>query len=246
MKRVLEAELMDAPAQAAVYAGPDLDSAYYLFVWCFKQFFPDLTPETDILDLGCGAAGIPLRLAKLLPACRIDGVDGADHMLEYGRKAVREEELSHRVKLFHGRLPDSLNLPRSHYGAIVSNSFLHHLVDPMVLWNVLELYGEANAAILVVDLIRPSNEEDVQNVIGKYMPDAPPLLRQDMINSLQAAFTMEEVAAQLQAAELTEKLRLKRISPFQFAAYGRLTGCENPLQNMNKLMSIGEFNKEFE
>ena len=116
----------------------------------------------------------------------------------------------------------------------------------MVLWNVLELYGEANAAILVVDLIRPSNEEDVQNVIGKYMPDAPPLLRQDMINSLQAAFTMEEVAAQLQAAELTEKLRLKRISPFQFAAYGRLTGCENPLQNMNKLMSIGEFNKEFE
>jgi SAM-dependent methyltransferase len=214
---------MDDPDQATVYAGSDLDSAYYLFVWCFQKFFPDLASETDILDLGCGAAGIPLRLAKLLPYCRIDGVDGADHMLEHGRKAVQNANLGHRVKLFHGILPDSLDLPHSHYGAIVSNSFLHHLVDPMVLWNALGTYGEANAAILIVDLIRPSNKEDVQNVIEKYMPDAPPLLRRDMMNSLQAAFTMEEVTAQLQLAGLTEKLRLKRVSPFQFAAYGRLT-----------------------
>jgi len=223
VKRVLEPELMNDPEQAAVYAGPDLDSAYYLFVWCFQKFFPDLASELTILDLGCGTAGISLRLAKLPAGCRIDGVDGAENMLEYGRQAVQRENLAHRVKLFHGMLPGRLNLPHNHYGAIVSNSFLHHLVDPMVMWNALETYGEANAAILVVDLIRPSSKEDAQDVIVKYMSEAPRLLRQDMMNSLQAAFTMEEVTSQLHVAGLTEKLRLKRVSPFQFAAYGRLT-----------------------
>jgi len=223
VKRVLEPELMDDPAQAAVYAGPDLDSAYYLFVWCFQKFFPDLPSETTILDLGCGTAGVSLRLAKLLADGKVDGVDGADTMLEYGRKAVQQENLDHRVKLFHGTLPGRLDLPRSHYGAIVSNSFLHHLADPMVLWNAIEEYGEANAAILVVDLIRPSSKEDAQGVIEKYMPDAPPLLCRDMTNSLLAAFTMEEVTSQLHIAGLIEKLRLKRVSPFQFAVYGRLT-----------------------
>lgn len=223
MKRVLETELMNDPEQAGIYAGQCLDNAYYLFVWCFRKYFPDLIPEITILDLGCGTAGIPIRLAKHYPDCKIDAVDGAYHMLEYGRKAVQQENLENRVRLFHGKLPDDLELPHRHYGGIVSNSFLHHLSDPMVLWETLGEYAHPDTAILVVDLIRPSNEEDVQDTVDKYLEDAPPLLRQDMMCSLRAAFTMEEVASQLQTAGLSEKLYLKQVSPFQFAAYGQLT-----------------------
>ncbi len=224
MKRVLEPGLMNDPEQAAVYAGAGLDSAYYLFVWCFQKYFPDLPLENTILDLGCGTAGIAIRLAKLFPRCKIDGVDGAYHMLEYGRKAVKQENLECRVKLIQGILPDSVELRYSDYGVIVSNSFLHHLADPMVLWDALYTYAQSDAAILVIDLLRPSSEEDVQDVVGKYMQDGMPLLRQDMMSSLRSAFTMEELETQLQSAGLAEDLHLTKVSPFQFAVYGRLTG----------------------
>lgn len=213
---------MDDPAQAAVYEEKYLESAYYLFVWCFQKFFPDLEKGITVLELGCGTAGISLRLAKCLEVGRIDGVDGAESMLQYGREAVEKEKLSHLVQLFCGVLPEHLELPCRRYGVIVSNSFLHHLDDPLVLWDAVKRYGDANAAILVVDLIRPSCEADAQDIIKKYLPDAPPLLRRDMLASLLAAFTVEEVTAQLHRAGLSEQLCLKRVSPFQYAVYGRL------------------------
>ncbi len=63
MKRIPEPELMDSPRQAAAYAGFALDSAYWLFMQLFNRYFPGLSPKSTILNLGCGPAAIPLRLA---------------------------------------------------------------------------------------------------------------------------------------------------------------------------------------
>lgn len=224
MQRVPEPALMNDPEQVAAYAGRDLDSAYWLFVQCFHKYFPGLVPDGAILDLGCGPAAIPLRLARLFPNCEIHGVDGSPHMLAHGRQAVKRENLEHQVQLIHGILPDRFRMPRSRYEVIISNSFLHHLADPMILWNALHDYSLPNAAILIVDLIRPTSAEHSCVVVEKYMPDAPPLLRQDMMHSLGAAFTMDEVASQLQRAGLAGSLCLTMVSPLQFAVHGTLRG----------------------
>lgn len=222
MKRVLEPELMNDPEQVAAYAGCDLDNAYWLFVQCFHKYFPDLVPEVAILDLGCGPAAIPLRLAKLFRKCEIHCVDGAARMLAYGKKAIQQEGLEQQVRLFHGTLPNKLPLPRNRYEIVISNYFLHHLANPMVLWNAIHKYCLPNAAILMIDLLRPTCEEEAQSVVDKYMPDGSSLLRQDMLLSLRAAFTLEEVKTQLQQANLAENLSLSMATPFQFAAYGYL------------------------
>jgi SAM-dependent methyltransferase len=133
MKRIPETELMNDPEQVATYAGHYLDNAFWLFVQCFHKYFPDLIPRDAILDLGCGPAAIPLRLAKLFPHCEIHGVEGAPRMLAYGKEAVQREGLEGQVHLFQGILPNTFHLPREHYEVVISNSFLHHLVDPMVL-----------------------------------------------------------------------------------------------------------------
>lgn len=224
MKRVIEPELMNDPEQAAVYAGRDLDNAYRLFVYCFRKYFPGLMPEGAILDLGCGPAAIPLHLARLFPQCEIHGVDGAPCMLAFGRQAVLREGLEHQVHLFHGSLPHRLPVPRSRYEVIISNSFLHHLADPMILWDAIHEYGLPNAAILIVDLLRPTSDKQARMVVDRYMPDAPPLLRRDMMHSLRAAFTLDEVASQLREAGLDGSLCLTMATPFQFAVYGNLTG----------------------
>jgi len=224
MKRVLEPELMNAPEQAAAYAGRDLNNAYWLFEQCFRKYFPELIPEGAILDIGCGPAAIALRLARRFPNCEVHGIDGAPNMLTQGWKAVQREGLEHQVQLIHGILPDRIPMPRSRYEVIISNSFLHHLADPMILWNAIHDYSLPNATVLIIDLLRPENDKQAQLVVDKYMPDAPALLRQDMMHSLLAAFTLDEVTSQLLEAGLAESLCLAMASPFQFAVYGRLTG----------------------
>ena len=144
-------------------------------------------------------------------------------MLAAGREAVWREGLEDRIRLVHGVLPCDLPLPRTRYDAIISNSFLHHLADPMVLWQAIRRYGEPSAAILVVDLLRPPDEESAEQVCATYVPDAPPMLRQDMLLSLRAAYTLEEISAQLQQAGLADNLALKMASPLQFAVCGHLT-----------------------
>jgi ubiquinone/menaquinone biosynthesis C-methylase UbiE len=222
MKRMPEPELMDDPQHVDTYTGPYLDNGYWLFIQSFRRFFPDLVPSCAILDLGCGPASIPLRLAKLFPHCEIHGVDGAPHMLAAAREAVQRDCLEDRVRLFHGILPDDLSLDRERYEIIISNSFLHHLTDPMVLWNTIRKYSSPHAAVLVIDLLRPTSKKSAQAVVDTYVPDAPPMLRQDMLLSLYAAYTLDEISAQLAQANLTEHLTLTMASPCQFTAYGYL------------------------
>jgi len=222
MKRVPEPALMNDPRQAAAYAGRGLDNAYWLFMQLFHKYFPDLVPKEAILDLGCGPAAIPLRLAKHFRNCQIHCVDAAPQMLIQGEQAVQRERLEEQVHFFHGNLPDKLPLPQDRYEMVISNSLLHHLTDPMILWDAIRDYCLPGGAIFIVDLLRPTSEEKAQLLVDQYMPDAPPLLRQDMLRSLLAAYTIDEVKAQLKQANHTKNITLSMTTTFQFAAYGYL------------------------
>lgn len=223
MKRVLEPELMNEPEQVAAYAGDALDNAYWLFVQHFKKYFTSLEPGVVILDLGCGPAAIPIRLARLFPDCEIHAVDGSEIMIAQARIALEKEGLGQQVTLIEGTLPKRLPLPLTSYPVVISNSFLHHLANPGILWDALQYYGQPEAAILIIDLLRPDSEEQAQSVVEQYLPNAPALLQQDMLSSMRAAFTIEEVASQLEAADLAGNLSLTMINMFQFAVYGRLS-----------------------
>ncbi len=222
MNRILEPELMNSLEQTAAYAGPDMDNACWLFVQSFRKYFRNLKPKGTILDLGCGPATIPVRLAKVYPDYEIHGVDGAPEMLAQACLAVRREGLQQQIQLFHGILPDKLTLPYKGYNSVISNSFLHHLADPAVLWQAIHAYGLPNAAVLVIDLVRPKDPQQAQLVVDRCLPEAPPMLRQDMLLSLHAAFTIDEIRAQLAEARLEKNLTLTMPTPFQFAAYGHL------------------------
>ena len=87
MERVLEPEVMDDPEQVCAYAGADFEQENQGFVHQFLTYFPDVSDE-HIVDLGCGPADIPIRLARALPSCRITGVDASQPMLEIGRERL--------------------------------------------------------------------------------------------------------------------------------------------------------------
>src|SRR3989442_3302010 len=113
MERVLEPELMDDPAQALAYSRAEFEEENQGFVDRFAEFYPEFKAG-HVLDLGCGPADIPIRLARTLPECRITGVDGSPPMIALGLEAIRVAGLADRITPPCERVPD---MPLSGRGA---------------------------------------------------------------------------------------------------------------------------------
>ncbi len=195
MERVLEPELMEDPAQARAYARADFAEVNQGFVERFRATFPELT-HGPVLDLGCGPADIPIRLVRALPGLHVTAVDGSEAMLAHARKTVAEAGVSGQVQLLRARLP-GLPLPPRSFDTVISNSLLHHLKDPHGFWQEALRLGRPGAALLIMDLFRPDSPERAREIVEAAAADEDPILKQDFFNSLLAAFTVEEVRAQL-------------------------------------------------
>jgi SAM-dependent methyltransferase len=218
MERVPEPEVMDEPAQALAYARADFAEVNEAFAARFREAFPDLV-SGRVLDLGCGPADIPLRLASLLPGLRVTAVDASAPMLAHGRAAARAHPAGHRVDLVRARLP---HLPFSahRFDAVISNSLLHHLPRPEIFWQSVRACARPGAAVLVMDLLRPASARAAEEIVRTYAALEAPLLRRDFYCSLLAAFTVGEVRTQLGGA--MADLHCRRISDRHWAAWGRM------------------------
>ena len=199
MQRVPEPELMDAPEQARAYAEADFSEPNTLFVDQALSHL-DSTGGGRLVDLGCGPGDICLRFARALPEWYIVGLDAGPNMLTIARAALEASELRDRVEFVQAYLPDHpLN---GRFDAVVSNSLLHHLPDPMTLWQTVATLAAPGAFVQVMDLHRPADLEVARNLVDEHAAGEPEVLRQDFHNSLLAAWTVDEVASQLEQAEI--------------------------------------------
>ena len=203
MERVLEPELMDDPVQALAYARADFEEENQGFVDRFVEFYPEFKAG-HVLDLGCGPADIPIRLARKLPECRITGVDGSPPMIAIGLDVICVAGLADRIALRCERFQDTVLPERA--DAVISNSLLHHVPNPLQFWYAVKKLAQPGAVVLVMDLLRPESSEAAQAIVDKYAADEPAILRRDFYNSLLASFTEDDVAAQLAEMNLSRLL----------------------------------------
>ena len=158
MQRLPEPELMDEAEQARAYAEADFTEPNARFVDYFEQVYPDLR-HGNVLDLGCGPGDIVLRLATRCPGLVVHGIDGSAAMLRFASERLHESPgLGGRVQFVEGRLPGA-SLPLPAYDAVISNSLLHHLHEPLGFWRAVQEAGAPGAAVLVMDLFRPESED---------------------------------------------------------------------------------------
>ena len=221
MQRILEPELMDDIEQARAYAEADFDESNTLFVDLFLQHHPDWSADGTMLDLGCGPGDIAIRLARTFPACEIHGLDGSQAMLDLAEQAKRQAvDVSSRVLFVNGLIP-SVKLPNPSYEAVVSNSLLHHLHDPALMWRTVNQYAAPGAPVLIMDLVRSSSPGEAQRLVDTYAKGDPEVLRVDFYNSLCAAFEVAEVRQQLDDAGLAT-LSLEQVSDRHLAVWGTM------------------------
>ena len=219
MQRIPEPELMDSDAQADAYAHADFEQPHNMYIQRFKDAFPGEDMAGCVVDLGCGPADISIRFAKAFPRCTIDAMDGAAQMLKYGHRAIDAAGLGQRIRLIHGYLPGTA-LPREAYDIVISNSLLHHLRDPMVLWHTVTTTARTGAPLFIMDLMRPGSVDRANWLMEEYAGGEPEVLKQDFFNSLLAAYTVDEVRQQLAQAGLVH-LDVRAVSDRHLIVSGR-------------------------
>lgn len=198
---------MDDPLQAQAYAAADFsttDQAFTERILALLSLAPGGADQgrPRILDLGCGPGNISFRLAAALPQASVLGLDGSGAMLALAEERRAAQPAQWPSLHFHqARLPLPAPLAQP-YDVIVSNSLLHHLHDPGVLWRTVRELAAPGALVVVRDLRRPPNPQALQELVERHASTAPAVLRRDYAHSLAAAFRPEEVEAQLLAAGL--------------------------------------------
>jgi len=218
MERILEPELMDDEQHALAYAQADFVEVNRGFVDRFRTTFPDLT-RSRVVDLGCGPADVPVRLARLLPALGVTAVDASAAMVRLAREAVQRAGLGASIRLVRARLP-ALPFASGTFDAVMANSLLHHLAEPGVFWHEVQRLGRPRAGVLVMDLCRPASPSHARDLVETYAGGESPLLKRDFYNSLRAAFTPAEVARQL--ARQLPQLTCRVVSDRHWVVSGRL------------------------
>ena len=190
---------MDGEAEAAAYARADFSDSNQAYVRDVVSSFPAHLGQ--VVDLGCGPGDIAIRLSRAAGTTRITAVDASPAMLALAHKALRAAGLEAHVKFVAGRLP-GVALADGHFDLVLSKDMLHHLPDPQVLWSEVQRLGRPGAAVCVMDLSRPESPAAAHEIVERVSGGEHPLLKTDFYNSLCAAFTADEVRAQLAVAGL--------------------------------------------
>ena len=221
MDRVLEPEVMDGEENSAAYAQADFEEVDRAFVARFVDLFPAFKTG-QLLDLGCGPAAISRYLCNALPGIQVTGVDASQPMLDMGVRALAGSPVHDRIELVCGYIPGALSSERR-FDAAISNSLLHHLPEPGVLWSEIHRMVHPGGPVLVIELMRPETHDAAHLLVETYSANEPEILKVDFFNSLCAAFTLEEVRSQVTEAGL-DTLNVDVISDRHIAVWGNLPG----------------------
>lgn len=218
MNRTPEPELMLGEEQARQYAEADFAEPHDHFITLLSDRLPGLADRGVALDLGCGPGDVTLRFARALPGWSVDGVDGSPAMLAFAHAALARGAAASRVRFAHAHLPAD-SPPRDAYDLVYSNSLLHHLEDPNVLWSSVARHVRPGGAVFVMDLMRPPSRQAAHSLVDRHSACWPEVLRTDFFQSLLAAYRPEEVRDQLAHSALAH-LQVEPVSDRHLIVWG--------------------------
>ena len=198
MDRILEPEVMDSFEDAEAYDAMDLTEVNIAFV---ERVLELGAGEGRFLDVGTGPAAIPIMLAQRLHAVEVIGIDLSPNMLELGDFHITEAGLTDRITLAQADAKD-LPYPSQFFDAVLSNSMIHHIPDPLPMLREVSRVIRSDGLILIRDLIRPETTETALGFVEQYASGATPYQKKLFYESFLAAFTILEVEDMLAQVNL--------------------------------------------
>lgn len=141
-----------------------------------------------VIDLGSGSCNFVIALAEIFPNLNFVCYEASAAMINIAKENINSANLSDRIQLIH----DDIINAKGTYDVVLANRLLHHIDDTNQFWQLVSSLG---AAVLVIDINRPpvSVIEHIREV-DEYQE---PIYKEDLISSMQAAYSLEEVTEQL-------------------------------------------------
>lgn len=200
LHRVLESELMDSAQEAIDYDTMDHSAVNRLFVDDLLSAIEQhansrpSNPETslDILDLGTGTALIPIELCRRFSGCRVMAADAAVSMLDVARYNVEVAGLTGRIELAHVDAKQ-LDFTAEMFDVVMSNSIIHHIPEPIHALRETVRVTRPGGLLFFRDLLRPANEEVLNELVATYTAGASPSQQKMFADSLHAALSLAEI-----------------------------------------------------
>jgi predicted protein tyrosine phosphatase/ubiquinone/menaquinone biosynthesis C-methylase UbiE len=220
MQRILEPEVMDTWEEAIEYDSMDFTEVNAAFARSAAALGPVFG---NVLDAGTGTARIPIALCQLRPQWKLTCIDLSANMLKVGAQNVEKAGARSQIQL---ELIDAKAMPYSdnYFDMVISNSIIHHLPDPLPFLQEVKRVLKPNGGIFLRDLLRPETADMRDNLVQMYAGDCNEHQKQLFSDSLQAAFTLDEVEIMVKNAGL-EGLRIYESSDRHWTA--ERAWCEN-------------------
>ena len=189
LHRVLETEVMDTLEEARDYDSMDHNAVNRAFV---IDMLVAGEAGGDVLDLGTGTAQIPLELCRQHADCRVKGVDLSMHMLDLARINIEQAGFTQRISV---ERVDAKRLPfdEGSFHAVMSNSIVHHIPDPMVVLAEAVRVTLTGGLLFFRDLMRPQSRKEVAGFVRLYAGKESPRQRKMFQESLCAALSLGEI-----------------------------------------------------
>ncbi len=155
-----------------------------------------------LLDIGTGPGGIPLKVARRSPGLRVVGVDQSAAMVRRAQRAAEEQGLANRVFFFFADA-HRLSFPDAFFDLVLTNSLLHHLSNPVVVFNEMARVVKADGVVLARDLRRPTRLSFPFHVrwYGRHYSG---VMKELYVDSVRAAYTGEELSGMLRQSALAD------------------------------------------
>jgi ubiquinone/menaquinone biosynthesis C-methylase UbiE len=201
LSRVLEPEVMDTAEEARDYDAMDHSAVNRVFAADFLRVWDT---ETPVLDVGTGTAQIPIEVCRQCRAepppwgplrwdsLHIVAIDLADHMLALARQNVERAGYADRITVEKADAK-RFNYPDYHFGAVISNSIIHHIPEPFACFAEMDRVCSWGGLLFIRDLLRPDDEATLRHLVDTYTAGANDHQRKMFGDSLRAALTLDEV-----------------------------------------------------
>jgi SAM-dependent methyltransferase len=141
-----------------------------------------------IVDLGSGSCNFVIALAKFMPNLQFVCYEGSAAMIKIAKENIESANMSSRIQLIH----DDISNITGKYDVVTANRLLHHINDPKSFW---KLINSLSNRIFVVDINRPPN--NVISRIEKFDHYQEQVYKEDLVNSMRAAYSLDEVTEQI-------------------------------------------------
>lgn len=155
-----------------------------------------------VLDVGTGFGMLAITLAQKNPSVEVIGLDISVAMIEAGKRVVAEKDLAPRIS-FETADARSMPFPDGYFDGVVSYGSLHHWSEPEMVFNEINRVRKPAGTIYIADLRRDQPRVPLWVLYAMVRIRAGKQMADEMVNSVNSAYTPSEIAAILGKTMIT-------------------------------------------